>query len=160
MIFYEDFVKKVEEAKIELQEIESFSPETKKLVSGLGVGIPLILVSLFQLYMAKLDGSIVRVGFGLIFLYIGFKQLKTTLSYKVKVDTKNKKLTVVKMELDLAQVESCTLREGKVGKNLESIIDIITTDKRQFLIPLYMNRKIRFVYSLKSLLGEKFTIKK
>lgn len=160
MVFYEEFIKKVNEASFELQELETFSPEAKKMISGLGVGIPLILVSLFQLYMAKLDGGIVRIGFGLIFLYIGFKQLKTTLSYKVKVDTKNKKLTVTTMELDLTQVESCTLREGKVGKNLESLIDIITIDKRQFIIPLYMNKKIRFVYSLKYLLGEKFIIKK
>lgn len=160
MIFYEDFIKKVKEAKFELQEVENFSPEVKKMVSGLGVGIPLIIVSLFQLYMAKLDGSIVRVGFGLIFLYIGFKQIKTTLSYKIKVDTKNKKLTVTTMELDLTQVESCTLREGKIGKKLESLIDIITTDKRQFIIPLYMNKKVRFVYSLKYLLGEKFIINK
>ena len=117
MVFYEEFIKGVEEAKFQLQEVETFSPEVKKLVSGLGVGIPLILISLFQLYMAKLDGSMVRVGFGVIFLYIGFKQLKTILSYKVKVDTVNKKLTVMKMELDLNQVESCTLKEGRVGKN-------------------------------------------
>lgn len=160
MVFYEEFIKGVEEAKFQLQEVETFSPEAKKLVSGLGVGIPLILISLFQLYMAKLDGSMVRVGFGVIFLYIGFKQLKTILSYKVKVDTVNKKLTVMKMELDLNQVESCTLKEGRVGKNLETVLDIITLDKRQFIVPLYMNKKIRFVYCIKNILGNKFVIKK
>ncbi len=160
MIFYEEFIKKVEEAKFQLEGVESFSPEAKKIVSGLGVGIPLVLIALFQLYMSRIDAAMVRVSFGLIFVFIGFRQIISTLSYKVKVDTVNKKLSVMKLELDLNDVESCTLREGKIGKKLETIIDIITKDKRQYLIPLYMNKKIRFVYSLKYLLGEKFTIKK
>lgn len=160
MVFYEEFIKSIRESKFQVQDIEIFSPEIKKLVSGLGVGIPLILISLFQLYMAKLDSSMVRISFGVIFLYIGFRQIKTIFSYKVKVDSLNKKLTVMKMELDLTQVESCTLKEGRVGKNLEVILDIITLDKKQFIVPLYMNKKVRFVYCMKTILGEKFLIKK
>ena len=160
MVFYEEFIKSIGESKFQVQDIEIFSPEIKKLVSGLGVGIPLILISLFQLYMAKLDSSMVRISFGVIFLYIGFRQIKTILSYKVKVDSLNKKLTVMKMELDLTQVESCTLKEGRVGKNLEVLLDIITLDKKQFIVPLYMNKKVRFVYCIKNILGEKFLIKK
>lgn len=160
MIFYEEFVKKVESAKYELKDIEKFSNEAKKLIVGLGIGIPLILIALFQMYLGKIDESMVQVGFGLIFLYIGFKQLKGTFSYKVTIDIKNKKMLFMKTDIDLNEVETCTMKEGRVGKNLETILDIITIDKRQYIIPLYMNKKIKFVYCLKTILRDKFLIKK
>ena len=160
MIFYEEFVKKVESAKYELKDIEKFSNEAKKLIVGLGIGIPLILIALFQMYLGKIDESMVQVGFGLIFLYIGFKQLKGTFSYKITIDMKNKKMLFMKTDIDLNEVEICTMKEGRVGKNLETILDIITIDKRQYIIPLYMNKKIKFVYCLKTILKDKFLIKK
>lgn len=160
MIFYEEFVKKVESAKYELKDTEKFSNEAKKLIVGLGIGIPLILIALFQMYLGKIDESMVQVGFGLIFLYIGFKQLKGTFSYKVTIDIKNKKMLFMKTDIDLNEVETCTMKEGRVGKNLETILDIITIDKRQYIIPLYMNKKIKFVYCLKTILRDKFLIKK
>lgn len=160
MIFYDEFLKKLEGAKYDLKDMEKFSAEAKKMVTGFGVGIPLLLVALFQIYMAKLDGSIVRVGFGLIFLYIGFKQLKTILSYKIKIDIKNKKMDFINLTLNLDEIESCTLKEGRVGKNLEPMLDIITVEKKQYIVPLYMNNKVRFLYCLKEILKTKFIIKK
>ena len=45
MLFYEDFVKKIDSTdKIQLKKFENFSVEVKKLVSGLGIGVPLILI--------------------------------------------------------------------------------------------------------------------
>ena len=160
MIFYDDFLKKLESTNYNLQDVEKFSAEGKKLVVGLGVGIPLLLIALFQIYMAKFDESIVRIGFGVIFLYIGFKQLKTVFSYKIKIDIKNKKMFFINVTLNLDEIESCTLKEGRVGKNLEPLLDIITLDKKQYIIPLYMNNKLKFVYCIKSILKDKFIIKK
>lgn len=160
MIFYDDFFKKLESTNYNLQDVEKFSAEGKKLVVGLGVGIPLLLIALFQIYMAKFDESIVRIGFGVIFLYIGFKQLKTVFSYKIKIDIKNRKMFFINVTLNLDEIESCTLKEGRVGKNLEPLLDIITLDKRQYIIPLYMNNKLKFVYCIKSILKDKFIIKK
>lgn len=160
MIFYDDFLKKLESTNYNLQDVEKFSAEGKKLVVGLGVGIPLLLIALFQIYMAKFDESIVRIGFGVIFLYIGFKQLKTVFSYKIKIDVKNRKMFFINVTLNLDEIESCTLKEGRVGKNLEPLLDIITLDKKQYIIPLYMNNKLKFVYCIKSILKDKFIIKK
>lgn len=160
MIFYDDFLKKLESTNYNLQDVEKFSAEGKKLVVGLGVGIPLLLIALFQIYMAKFDESIVRIGFGVIFLYIGFKQLKTVFSYKIKIDIKNRKMFFINVTLNLDEIESCTLKEGRVGKNLEPLLDIITLGKKQYIIPLYMNNKLKFVYCIKSILKDKFIIKK
>ncbi len=160
MIFYDNFLKKLESTNYNLQDVEKFSAEGKKLVVGLGVGIPLLLIALFQIYMAKFDESIVRIGFGVIFLYIGFKQLKTVFSYKIKIDIKNRKMFFINVTLNLDEIESCTLKEGRVGKNLEPLLDIITLDKKQYIIPLYMNNKLKFVYCIKSILKDKFIIKK
>lgn len=160
MVFYEDFLKKIKEANFNINRIEIFYPEIKKLVIGFGVGLPLILMGIFQAYMSKVDGSYIHIIFGLIFIFMGLRQLKTTLSYKIKIDTENKKINFMKVEIDLSEIESCTLKEGRVGKRLETILDLITKDKKQFIIPLYMNKKVRFVYVLKQLLGEKFIIKK
>lgn len=160
MIFYDDFLKKLESTNYNLQDVEKFSAEGKKLVVGLGVGIPLLLIALFQIYMAKFDESIVRIGFGVIFLYIGFKQLKTVFSYKIKIDIKNRKMFFINVTLNLDEIESCTLKEGRVGKNLEPLLDIITLDKKQYIIPLYMNNKLKFVYCIKNILKDKFIIKK
>lgn len=163
MLFYEDFVKKIESEKnIEVKNMEKFSVELKRLVGGLGIGIPLLLAGIYQGYMATLgdDVKVFSTVFALIFLFLGLKQLKTTLMYKINVDTVKKILAGEKLVLDLNVVESCTLKEAKMGKNLQVILDIITTNKRQIIIPLYMKNKERFVLVMKTLLNEKFFIKK
>ena len=86
--------------------------------------------------------------------------MKTTLFYRISVDTETKTLVGEKLVLDLNVVESCTLKEAKLGKNLQVILDIITTNRRQIIIPLYMKNKERFVLVMKEILKEKFFIKK
>ena len=62
--------------------------------------------------------------------------------------------------MSLADIESCTLEERKIGKNLQVVLDIITLDRKQIIIPLYMKNKERFVLVMRLLLNEKFFIKK
>ena len=159
MLFYDEFLKKLNEEKFQVNEIEKFSPEIKKIIVGLGVSLPLIIIAIAQLYMAKIDGNVVRIAFALIFIFIGVKQLRTTFSYKIQIDTKNKKIKFMNVNIDLMKIESCTLKEEKVGKKLEVVLDIITFDKQQYIIPLYMNKKVRFVWLIKTVLVDAFKIK-
>ena len=160
MLFYDEFFKKLDEEKFQIDEIEKFSPEIKKVVVGLGVSLPLIIIAMAQLYMAKVDGNMVRVAFAIAFIFMGVKQLKTTFSYKIQIDTKNKKMKFMNVDIDLMRVESCTLKEGRVGKKLEAVLDIITFDKQQYIIPLYMNKKLKFVWIMREILKGVFIIKK
>lgn len=162
MLFYEDFIKSINSKNnIEMKKIEKFSVEAKRIISGAGIGIPLILAGFFQGYLATIESIKVMPGvFALVFLFLGLKQLKTTFSYKVVVDTEKKVLTGEKLILSLTNVDTCTLEEKKIGKNLQVVLDIITLDRKQIIIPLYMKNKERFVLVMRSLLNEKFFIKK
>lgn len=162
MLFYEDFIKAISSKNnIEMKGIEKFSVEAKRIISGTGIGIPLILAGLFQGYLATIENiKVIPIVFALAFLFLGIKQLKTTFSYKVVVDTEKKILTGEKLTVSLADIESCTLEEKKIGKNLQVVLDIITVDRKQIIIPLYMKNKERFVLVMRSLLNEKFFIKK
>ena len=162
MLFYEDFIKSISlKNNIEMKEIEKFSVEAKRIVSGAGIGIPLILAGLFQSYLATIENVKVMPGvFALVFLFLGIKQLRTTFSYKVIVDTEKNILTGEKLVLSLNDIDSCTLEEKKIGKNLQVDLNIITVDRKQIIIPLYMKNKERFVLVMRSLLNDKFFIKK
>ncbi|BBA50705.1 hypothetical protein FV113G1_10530 [Fusobacterium varium] len=162
MLFYEDFIKSISSKNnIEMKKIEKFSVEAKRIVSGAGIGIPLILAGLFQSYLATIENIKVMPGvFALVFLFLGIKQLRTTFSYKVIVDTEKKILTGEKLVLSLNDIDSCTLEEKKIGKNLQVVLNIITVDRKQIIIPLYMKNKERFVLVMRSLLNKKFFIKK
>ena len=48
----------------------------------------------------------------------------------------------------------------KVGKNIAAVIDMITRDRKQIIVPLFMNKQERFVLLVKDILKEKFSIKK
>lgn len=160
MVFYDEFLKKIDEGKFEAKDIERFSPDIKRSVISLGIAIPMFIIALAQLYMAKLDGNLIRVAFAIGFIYMGVRQLRTTFSYKIQIDVKNKKMKFMKVDIDLTRVESCTLKEGKVGKRLEVVLDIITFDNQQYIIPLYMNRKLKFVWLMREILKKSFIIKK
>ena len=162
MLFYEDFVKSINsKSNIEMKGIEKFPVEIKRIVSGVGIGIPLILAGLFQGYLAIIENvKVIPIVFAVAFLFLGIRQLKNTFSYKVAVDTEKRILIGEKLVQPLADIESCTLTERKIGKNLQVVLDIITLDRKQIIIPLYMKNKERFVLVIRSLLEEKFFIKK
>ena len=114
MVFYDEFLKKIDEGKFEAKDIERFSPDIKRSVISLGIAIPMFIIALAQLYMAKLDGNLIRVAFAIGFIYMGIRQLRTTFSYKIQIDVKNKKMKFMKVDIDLTRVASCTLKEGKL----------------------------------------------
>lgn len=160
MVFYEDFLKKLEQANYQLTDKENFYVEGKKMVSILGVGIALLLIGLYQGYVAYMThGTIIRGIFGVILLLLGLKQLKVIFMYKMSIDVKNKILNSNKIKVDLSKVKTCTLKEEKVGKHLETVVDIITEDNQQFIIPFYMSKKVKFAYILKTILKDKFIVK-
>ena len=64
------------------------------------------------------------------------------------------------LKLNFDDVESGTLKEMKLGKRVTPVIDMITNDKKQILIPLFMAKQERFVHLIKEILAERFSIKK
>ena len=55
MIFYEDFVKKIEELEgedLSFSEIESFGLGKKKKIGGYGIALPLILIACYEIFVA------------------------------------------------------------------------------------------------------------
>ena len=64
------------------------------------------------------------------------------------------------LNLNFDDVESGTLKEMKLGKKVVTVIDIITNDKKQIIIPLFMAKQIRFILLIKEILAERFSIKK
>ena len=86
MLFYEDLVRKIEEEKIEnIKKIEKFGLNGTKSLGGYGIGIPLILIGLFEVYSYTVYHKWYLLLIGIIFLGIGLKQLKTVLTYSFQI---------------------------------------------------------------------------
>ena len=161
MLFYEDLVRKIEEEKIEnIKKIENFGLNGTKSLGGYGIGIPLILIGLFEVYSYTVYHKWYLLLIGIIFLGIGLKQLKTVLTYSYVIDTETKNLKFGKLDLQFDNVQSGTLKEMKLGKRVTPVIDMITNDKKQIVIPLFMAKQERFVLLIKEILAERFSIKK
>ena len=161
MLFYEDLVRKIEEEKIEnIEKIEKFKLNGAKSLVGYGIAIPLILIGLFEIYSYTIYHKWYLLLIGVIFLGIGLKQFKNVLTYSYVVDSKAKTLKFGKLNLQFDNVQTGTLKEMKLGKKVVTVIDIITNDKKQIVIPLFMAKKIRFILLIKEILAERFSIKK
>lgn len=160
MLFYEEFLKKLREANFKIEDKEVFNVEIKKMISSVGIGIALIAIGVFQLYMTYLkQGNIGKGIFGAVLLFFAYRQFRVVFIYRMTIDTVNRILKSSKLTLNLDDVESCTLKEAKVGKHIETVVDIITIEKKQVIIPFYMSKKVKFAYVLKKILGDRFTIK-
>ena len=161
MLFCEDLVKKIEEEKIEnIEKIEKFSLNGTKSLVGYGIAIPLILIGLFEVYSYTIYHKWYLLLIGVIFLGIGLKQFKNILTYSYVIDTETKNLKFGKLNLQFDNVQTGTLKEMKLGRKVVTVIDMITNDKKQIVIPLFMARQIRFILLIKEILAEKFSIKK
>lgn len=161
MLFYEDLVRKIEEEKTEnIKKIEKFGLNGTKSLGGYGIGIPLILIGLFEVYSYTVYHKWYLLLIGIIFLGIGLKQLKTVLTYSYVIDTETKNLKFGKLNLQFDNVQSGVLKEMKLGKRVTPVIDMITNDKKQIVIPLFMAKQERFVLLIKEILAERFSIKK
>ena len=86
--------------------------------------------------------------------------IKNIFSYSIKINTLEKTLKFGKLDLNFSNVNSAVLKEMKVGKNIAAVIDMITQDRKQIIVPLFMNKQERFVLLVKDILKEKFSIKK
>ena len=161
MLFYEDLVRKIEEEKIEnIEKIEKFKLNGAKSLVGYGIAIPLILIGLFEIYSYTIYHKWYLLLIGVIFLGIGLKQFKNVLTYSYVVDSDAKTLKFGKLNLQFDNVQTATLKEMKLGRKVVTVIDMITNDKRQIVIPLFMAKQERFVLLLKEILADRFSIKK
>ena len=161
MLFYEDLVRKIEEEKIEnIEKIEKFKLNGAKSLVGYGIAIPLILIGLFEIYSYTIYHKWYLLLIGVIFLGIGLKQFKNVLTYSYIIDSDAKTLKFGKLNLQFDNVQTATLKEMKLGRKVVTVIDMITNDKRQIVIPLFMAKQIRFILLIKEILTERFSIKK
>lgn len=161
MLFYEDLVRKIEEEKIEnIEKIEKFKLNGAKSLVGYGIAIPLILIGLFEIYSYTVYHKWYLLLIGVIFLGIGLKQFKNVFTYSYVVDSDAKTLKFGKLNLQFDNVQTATLKEMKLGRKVVTVIDMITNDKRQIVIPLFMAKQIRFILLIKEILAERFSIKK
>ena len=161
MLFYEDLVRKIEEEKIEnIEKIEKFKLNGAKSLVGYGIAIPLILIGLFEIYSYTIYHKWYLLLIGVIFLGIGLKQFKNVLTYSYIIDSDAKTLKFGKLKLQFDNVQTATLKEMKLGRKVVTVIDMITNDKRQIVIPLFMAKQIRFILLIKEILAERFSIKK
>lgn len=163
MLFFDDFIKKIEKTEVKPKEIEKFSLEAKKTALLLGTGIPLVLIGIFELYMAYAQGmKIAYLLMGAIFLFLAFKQMKLVFSYKLILNFKTNKLTSQGLDLSFDDIESCTLKEAVLGRGnrIQVVMEIMTNDKRKIIVPLIMGRKLYFARIMKDTLGKKFIILK
>ena len=161
MLFYEDLVRKIEEEKIEnIEKIEKFKLNGTKSLVGYGIAIPLILIGLFEVYSYTIYHKWYLLLIGVIFLGIGLKQFKNVLTYSYVVDSDTKTLKFGKLNLQFDNVQTGTLKEMKLGKKVVTVIDIITNDKKQIVLPLFLAKQIRFILLIKEILAERFSIKK
>ena len=161
MLFYEDLVKKIEEEKIEnIEKIEKFNLNGTKSLVGYGIAIPLILIGLFEVYSYTIYHKWYLLLIGAPFFALGLKQAKTVFTYSIKVDTEVKNIKFKNLKLNFDDVESGTLKEMKLGKKVLPVIDMITKDRKQVIIPLYMNKQERFILLVKEILSGRFSIEK
>jgi len=161
MVFYEDFVKKVKEKEFNLEkEKYNFGANYNQMISNFGIGIPLILLGLFEIYSMFLNGFSFRIIIALLIMIYGLYILYNVLSYKIVIDTNSKNLKDKKINIDLDKVTLCELRKmvAPRGKKLQFCLNFYTEDKKEIILPLIMSKKLDFVLLLKKLLGAKFQI--
>ena len=80
--------------------------------------------------------------------------------YSYVIDTETKNLKFGKLNLQFDNIQSGTLKEMKLGKRVVTVIDMITNDRKQIVIPLFMAKQVRFILLIKEILAERFSIKK
>ncbi|MGL5050541.1 MAG: hypothetical protein ACRC6A_00745 [Fusobacteriaceae bacterium] len=162
MIFYDEFIKKINADGIKnYKNVEKFGLEISRVIMWMGTGVPILLIAFYQIYIGYILGyKIVNLGFGILFLLIGIKHLKNIFTYSIKIDRENKILYYEKVKIDLSELDSCTLSEGSLGKKgkFQIMLDIVTKEKKQYIIPIMMTRKFDFVKIIKELSGSNFKI--
>jgi len=161
MLFYDDFIKKVNSTNINLKENYTYGLNFTKRIVWLGTGIPISLIGFFQLWvLSQKNGSPVGYILSSLMVLFGLYNLKMAFSYKIKIDVTNKKLVNKKFIVELDKVKLVELRKmvAPGSKKLEACLDIITHDKKQIILPLIMNNKLEFTSVIKNITGNNFSI--
>lgn len=162
MFFYDDFIKKID-GNIQGTGKEKFVLDIKKTVVWLGTGVLFLIAGVLQLYIAfQKDFAKTDLAVGIIFLFLSMRHLKLYFSYNITLDFNEGKLTSKDVTFSFDNVKTCVLREEVIGKKkrMEVVLDILTNDGQQIIIPLMMNNKLRFASLIKNRLGRKFSIQK
>lgn len=161
MFFFDDFIKKINNTKIEYKPVRKFTLEMKKVIMWLGTGLPLILIGLLQGYIGYTkDFSIPYMAVAALMIFLGGRHFKNLFSYKIVIDSEKRTLKGQNLDLSFDDIETCVLKEGVVGKGnrLQVMIRIVTKDKREIIIPLIMNKKLEFICTLRDALKERFSM--
>lgn len=161
MFFYDDFIKKIEKTKVQYKPVKKYTLEGKKVIVWLGTGIPLALIGGLQGYIGYTKKfSIAYIAIATILLFLGIKHLKNIFNYKIVLDCVDKRILGQGLDLPFDEIETCTLKEAVVGKGnrLQVIVRIVTTDKREIIIPLIMGNKVDFICTLRDELKGRFSI--
>lgn len=163
MIFYEDFVKKIEELEgedLSFSEIESFGLGKKKKMGGYGIALPLIFIACYEIFVAFFLKQYYLILIAFVLFYFGIRQCRNMWAYRIILHTKEKHLLFQKMDIDLENLSSLQVREAKIGRKVIPVLDFITKDKKQMILPMYMERQVFLVRILQKMLGARFSIKK
>jgi len=161
MIFFEDFIKSVMAKEVELKEKEVFRLNLRKTIVWLGTGVPLVLIGGLQIYLGIIEkGSPMMYLVSGLFILMGLYNFKMAFGYKITVKTKEKILFQNGVEIKLDELERCELKKivPPGGKKMEACMDIVTKEKKQFIIPLMMRNRLRFVAVIKKIAQDKFEI--
>ncbi|RUA08086.1 MAG: hypothetical protein DSY38_02110 [Fusobacteria bacterium] len=161
MLFYDDFIKKLNDTTITLKNKYSYGLNFTKKIVWLGTGIPISLIGGFQLWVLKTNnGNPIGYVIALLMLLFGIYNIKMAFSYKINIDAENKKLINKQFTIELDKVKLVELRKmvAPKSKKLEACLDVITHDKKQIIIPLIMNNKLEFTAVIKEITKDKFVI--
>ncbi|TDT69130.1 hypothetical protein EV215_1472 [Hypnocyclicus thermotrophus] len=161
MFFYEDLVKNVEKKEVNLdKEKYKFSLNFRTKIIKIGTGLPLILIGLY--YMADIVNKKLSISaiLGALIFYTGILIVQEVFTFRLIIDKKNDEIITKTFRFNISSIDSIELKKMVIPrtKKIEACLDIITVEKKQYIIPLVMNKKIEFCAILRELKREKFKI--
>lgn len=161
MLFYEEFIKNIKN-NLELKGKERFTLDIKKTIFWLGTGLPILVMGITEMMMFSTQKTPKDFVLAVIFTLISLRHLKMYFSYKIILDFEEDKLISKDVNLSFKDIKSCILKEEVIGKKgkVQAVLEIITKEKKRIIIPLMMNKQLRFVSLLNSRLKNIFVIEK
>ena len=161
MLFYEEFIKNIKN-NLELKGRERFLLDIKKTVFWLGTGLPILVMGIAELMMYSSSKAPKDMILAVIFIFIALRNLKVYFSYKIILDFEKDLLVSNDVTIELNNIKSCVLKEEVLGRKgkVQAVVEIVTNDKRKIIVPLMMNKQVRFVSLLNTRLKNIFVIEK
>lgn len=161
MLFYEEFIKNIKN-DLELKGRERFLLDIKKTVFWLGTGLPILVMGIAELMMYSSSKAPKDMILSVIFIFIALRHLKVYFGYKIILDFEKDLLISNDVKIELNNIKSCVLKEEVLGRKgkVQAVVEIVTNDKRKIIIPLMMNKQVRFVSLLNTRLKNIFVIEK